>query len=160
MNYVVRKKNRIIINAVSYTHLDVYKRQGYMICSSANGRGHLYIAPMDETKNFCDFDFDNIKELNGSTGSYFDEDGTIKQKDKGGIEGDCMFKYKDHYYFTGSDLYGWRGSRVYVFESKDILGDYKLKPDYIDTSKSSSNLPYIMPGAKYSYCLLYTSRCV
>ena len=122
-----------------------------MICSSANGRGHLYIAPMDETKNFCDFDFDNIKELNGSTGSYFDEDGTIKQKDKGGIEGDCMFKYKDHYYFTGSDLYGWRGSRVYVFESKDILGDYKLKPDYIDTSKSSSNLPYIMPGAKYSY---------
>ena len=125
--------------------------KGYMICSSANGRGHLYIAPMDETKNFCDFDFDNIKELNGSTGSYFDEDGTIKQKDKGGIEGDCMFKYKDHYYFTGSDLYGWRGSRVYVFESKDILGDYKLKPDYIDTSKSSSNLPYIMPGAKYSY---------
>ena len=125
--------------------------KGYIICSSANGRGHLYIAPMDETKNFCDFDFDNIKELNGSTGSYFDEDGTIKQKDKGGIEGDCMFKYKDHYYFTGSDLYGWRGSRVYVFESKDILGDYKLKPDYIDTSKSSSNLPYIMPGAKYSY---------
>ena len=125
--------------------------KGYMICSSANGRGHLYIAPMDETKNFCDFDFDNIKELNGSTGPYFDEDGTIKQKDKAGIEGDCMFKYKDHYYFTGSDLYGWRGSRVYVFESKDILGDYKLKPDYIDTSKSSSNLPYIMPGAKYSY---------
>lgn len=56
--------------------------KGYMICSSANGRGHLYIAPMDETKNFCDFDFDNIKELNGSTGSYFDEDGTIKQKIK------------------------------------------------------------------------------
>ena len=119
--------------------------------TSANGRGHLYIAPMDAAKDYCDFDFDNIKELNGSTGSYFDEDGTIKQKDKGGIEGDCMFKYKDHYYFTGSDLYGWRGSRVYVFESKDILGDYKLKPDYIDTSKSSSNLPYIMPGAKYSY---------
>ena len=62
-----------------------------------------------------------------------------------------MFKYKDHYYFTGSDLYGWRGSRVYVFESEDILGDYKLKPDYVDASKASSNLPYIMPGAKYSY---------
>lgn len=125
--------------------------KGYMICSSANGRGHLYIAPMDEEKAYCDFDFDNIKELNGSTGSYYDEDGSIKQKDKGGIEGDCMFKYKGHYYFTGSDLYGWRGSRVYVFESEDILGDYKLKPDYIDTSKSSSNLAYIMPGAKYSY---------
>ena len=70
-----------------------------------------------------------------------------------------MFKYKDHYYFTGSDLYGWRGSRVYVFESKDILGDYKLKPDYIDTSKSSSNLPYIMPGAQFTNrILLYASR--
>ena len=125
--------------------------KGYMICSSANGRGHLYIAPMDASKDFCDFDFDNIKELNGSTGSYFDEDGSIKTKDKGGIEGGCMFKYKDHYYFTGSDLYGWRGSRVYVFESDDILGDYTLKPDYADTSKASSNLPYIMPGAKYSY---------
>jgi len=125
--------------------------KGYMICSSANGRGHLYIAPMDEEKNYCDFDFDNIKELNGSTDSYYDEDGSVQKKDKGGIEGDCMFKYKDHYYFTGSDLYGWRGSRVYVFESDDILGDYKLKPDYIDTSKSSSNLPYIMPGAKNSY---------
>lgn len=101
--------------------------KGYMICSSANGRGHLYIAPMDETKNFCDFDFDNIKELNGSTGSYFDEDGTIKQKDKGGIEGDCMFKYKDHYYFTGSDLYGWRGSRVYVFESKRYTRRLQIK---------------------------------
>lgn len=58
--------------------------KGYMICSSANGRGHLYIAPMDEEKAYCDFDADNIKELIGSTGSYFDEDGTIKQKDKGG----------------------------------------------------------------------------
>ena len=125
--------------------------KGYMICSSANGRGHLYIAPMDAAKDYCDFDFDNIKELNGSTGSYYDEDGSVQKKDKGGIEGDCMFKYKDHYYFTGSDLYGWRGSRVYVFESEDILGDYKLKPDYVDASKASSNLPYIMPGAKYSY---------
>ena len=40
--------------------------KGYMICSSANGRGHLYIAPMDAAKDYCDFDFDNIKELNGS----------------------------------------------------------------------------------------------
>ncbi len=62
--------------------------------SSANGRGHLYIAPMDEAKDFCDFDFDNIKELNGSTGSYFDEDGSVQKKDKGGIEGDCMFIIK------------------------------------------------------------------
>lgn len=125
--------------------------KGYMICSSANGRGHLYIVPMDDEKDYCDFDFENINEIKGSTGSYFDEDGSIQTKDKGGIEGDCMFKYKDHYYFTGSDLYGWRGSRVYVFESDEILGDYNLKPNYIDASKSNTNLPYIMPGAKNSY---------
>lgn len=124
---------------------------GYMICSSASGREHLYVVPMDADKDFCDFDFDNIKELGGSTGSYYDEDGSVQKKDKGGIEGDCMFKYKGHYYFTGSDLYGWRGSRVYVFESDDILGDYKFKPDYVDTTQASSNLPYIMPGVKSSY---------
>ncbi len=123
--------------------------KGYMICSSANGRAHLYVVPMRE--DICDFDFDRIKELKGSTGSYFDEDGSIQKKDKGGIEGDCMFKYKDHYYFTGSDLYGWRGSRVYVFESDSILGNYDIKPDYIDPSVSDTNLPYIMPGVKDNY---------
>lgn len=126
--------------------------KGYMICSSANGRAYLYVVPMGEdSSGKCDFDFANIKELGSSTKSYYDEDGTIKKKDKGGIEGDCMFKYKDHYYFTGSDLYGWHGSRVYVFESENILGNYKLKPDYVDASKQSTNYPYIMPGAKYSY---------
>ena len=30
-----------------------------------------------------------------------------------------MFKYKDHYYFTGSDLYGWRGSE-FMFSSRKI----------------------------------------
>ena len=126
--------------------------KGYMICSSANGRAYLYVVPMGkDTSGKYDFDFANIKELGSSTKSYYDEDGTIKNKDKGGIEGDCMFKYKDHYYFTGSDLYGWHGSRVYVFESADIMGDYKLKPDYVDASKATTNYPYIMQGAKDSY---------
>ncbi len=126
--------------------------KGYMICSSANGRAYLYVVPMGkDSSGKYDFDFNNIKELGSSTKSYYDEDGTIKNKDKGGIEGDCMFKYKDHYYFTGSDLYGWHGSRVYVFESENILGDYKLKPDYVDASNATTNYPYIMPGAKDSY---------
>lgn len=126
--------------------------KGYMICSSAKGREHLYVVPMGkDTSGKYDFDFANIKELGGSTSNYYDEDGSVKKKDKGGIEGDCMFKYKDHYYFTGSDLYGWHGSRVYVFESEDIFGDYKLKPDYVDASKQTTNYPYIMPGAKNSY---------
>lgn len=122
----------------------------YMICSSASGRNHLYVVPM-RASDYCDFDFANIREIPGSTSKYFDEDGTIKSKDKGGIEGDCMFKYKDHYYFTGSDLYGWHGSRCYVFESEEILGDYNIKPDYVPEESRNQQLPYIMPGVKNSY---------
>lgn len=124
----------------------------YMICSSANGRGHLYVVPMRES-DYCDFDTARIKEIGGSTGDYFDEDGTVKPKDKGGIEGDCMFKYNGKYYFTGSDLYGWHGSRVYVFQSDSILGDYhKIRPDYnISEADSARQLPYIMKNAKKSY---------
>ena len=40
---------------------------------------------LNQNINF--FDFDNIKELNGSTGSYFDEDGTITV-DTGGLRTD------------------------------------------------------------------------
>ncbi|MBQ7574772.1 MAG: Ig-like domain-containing protein [Clostridia bacterium] len=126
--------------------------KAYMICSSSNGRGHLYIVPMDDAKGYCDFDTENIIEINGSTSKYFDEDGTIKTKDKGGIEGDCMFKYNGKYYFTGSDLYGWHGSRVYVFQADSIDGDYNIKPNYNISDRDKSNrFPYIMKNAKNSY---------
>ena len=126
--------------------------KAYMICSSSNGRGHLYIVPMDDSKGYCDFDSENIIEINGSTSKYFDEDGSIKTKDKGGIEGDCMFKYNGRYYFTGSDLYGWHGSRVYVFQSDSIDGDYNVKPNYNIADKDKGNrFPYIMKNAKQSY---------
>ncbi len=125
--------------------------KAYMICSSAKGRAHLYIVPMRE-EDFCDFDFGNIKEINCSTKKYYDEDGTIKTKDKGGIEGNCMFKYKGMYYFTGSDLYGWHGSRAYVFQSEDIMGDYKVRADYdIKQIDETTNYPYIMKNAQDSY---------
>ncbi len=125
---------------------------GYIICSSANGRENLYVIPIkQDSAGKYDFDSDNKKTLGGSTSNYYDEDGTVKTKDKGGIEGDCMFKYKGHYYFTGSDLYGWHGSRVYVFESDDgIKGNYDVKPDYVE-NPSGTNLPYIMPGVKNNY---------
>lgn len=124
--------------------------KAYMICSSANGRAHLYVVPMRES-DYCHFDVSRTKEIPGSTSRYFDEDGTIKTKDKGGIEGDCMFKYKAHYYFTGSDLYGWHGSRCYVFESDSILGSYSIKPDYVSENDKNQALPYIMPGVKNNY---------
>ncbi len=49
------------------------------------------------------------------------------RKDKTGIEGNCMFKYNGNYYYTGSDLYGWNSSRVYVMQSDSILGDYNKR---------------------------------
>ncbi|MCD8391087.1 MAG: Ig-like domain-containing protein [Firmicutes bacterium] len=126
--------------------------KAYMICSSANGRSYLYVVPMDEDVDYCDFDFDNITQIDGSTGSYFAEDGSVKTKDKGGIEGDCMFKYNGKYYFTGSDLYGWHGSRVYVFQSDTIDGSYDIRPDYnISASDSTKKLPYIMKNVEDSY---------
>ena len=63
-----------------------------------------------------------------------------------------MFKYNGKYYFTGSDLYGWHGSRVYVFQADSIDGDYNIKPNYNISDRDKSNrFPYIMKNAKNSY---------
>ena len=65
----------------------------------------------------------------------------MDKKDKTGIEGNCMFKYNGNYYYTGSDLYGWNSSRVYVMQSDSILGDYN----------KDTGLPYIMNNTRDSF---------
>lgn len=88
--------------------------KAYIICSSANGRAYQYVIPLRES-DFLDIDEENIKMLfYDEDGSYIDENGEVDKKDKIGIEGNCMFKYNGNYYYTGSDLYGWNSSRVYV----------------------------------------------
>lgn len=115
--------------------------RAYIICSSASGREYLYVIPLRES-DFLDIDADNIKMVyHDAEGQYIDENGEIAIKDKKGIEGNCMFKYNGNYYFTGSDLYGWNSSRVYVLRSDEILGDYN----------ADTGLPYIMDDAKDSY---------
>ena len=115
--------------------------RAYVICSSTNGREYMYVAPLRES-DFLDIDSDNVKEIyNDAEGKYIDEKGEIAVKDKKGIEGNCMFKYNGNYYFTGSDLYGWHSSRVYVLQSEEILGEYK----------ADTGLPYLMPDAADSY---------
>lgn len=115
--------------------------KAYIICSSTSGREYLYVAPLRES-DFLDVDADNVKEIYyDELGEYTDEQGNIAVKDKKGVEGNSMFKYNGNYYFTGSDLYGWNSSRVYVMQSDDILGDYN----------KDTGLPYIMPGAANSY---------
>lgn len=108
--------------------------KAYIICSSANGRAYQYVIPLRES-DFLDIDEENIKMLfYDEGGSYIDENGKVDKKDKTGIEGNCMFKYNGNYYYTGSDLYGWNSSRVYVMQSDSILGDYN----------KDTGLPYIM----------------
>ena len=108
--------------------------KAYIICSSANGRAYQYVIPLRES-DFLDIDEENIKMLfYDEDGSYIDENGEVDKKDKTGIEGNCMFKYNGNYYYTGSDLYGWNSSRVYVMQSDSILGDYN----------KDTGLPYIM----------------
>lgn len=120
--------------------------KAYLICSSASGRQYLYVAPLRES-DFLDIDEANVKTIyRDRTREYLNEQGEIAVKDKGGIEGNSMFKYNGHYYFTGSDLYGWNSSRVYVLESDSILGDYSIQP--IGEKK---NMPYIMRNVANSY---------
>ena len=108
--------------------------KAYIICSSANGRAYQYVIPLRES-DFLDIDEENIKMLfYDEDGSYIDENGEVDKKDKTGIEGNGMFKYNGNYYYTGSDLYGWNSSRVYVMQSDSILGDYN----------KDTGLPYIM----------------
>lgn len=42
-------------------------------------------------------------------------------------EGNCMFKYKGRYYFTGSNVYGWDGSPAYYTVAEDITGPWKAE---------------------------------
>lgn len=115
--------------------------KAYVICSSTAGREYLYVAPLRES-DFLDIDAENVKEIyHDAEGQYIDDNGEIAIKDKKGVEGNCMFKYNGNYYFTGSDLYGWNSSRVYVMQSDDILGTYNAE----------TGLPYIMAGTADSY---------
>lgn len=78
--------------------------KSYLICSSANGRAYLYVAPFSE---------DGLSV------------GTATQIYKSkGREGNCMFKYNGYYYFCSSDLHGWNSSHTYYIKSQNILGPY------------------------------------
>lgn len=115
--------------------------KAYVICSSTSGREYLYVAPLRES-DFLDIDADRVREIyRDAEGQYIDENGAIAIKDKKGVEGNCMFKYNGNYYFTGSDLYGWNSSRVYVMQSGEILGTYNAE----------TGLPYIMAGTADNY---------
>jgi len=77
----------------------------YLICSSANGRAHLYVLPLHPA-DYLNVDAgDNIYNGNGR-------------------EGNMMFKNNGRYYFCSSDLHGWNASHCYVVDSTSIMGTY------------------------------------
>jgi hypothetical protein len=77
----------------------------YVICSSAHGRNHLYVA-----------------QLRASDFLAVDSATQIFQGE--GREGNCMFKYNGRYYFCSSNLHGWNASPTYVISSPNIKGPY------------------------------------
>jgi len=81
--------------------------KSYVICSSAKGRGHLYVVPINEANSLS---LGTAVNIFNSTSS--------------GREGNCMFKYNGTYYFCSSDLHGWNSSHCYVLTSQNILGPY------------------------------------
>ena len=79
--------------------------KAYVICSSANGRGNLYVAPL-RAKDYLAVD--TATRIFGGVGR----------------EGNTMFKYNGHYYFCSSDLHGWNASHTYCISATNILGPY------------------------------------
>lgn len=79
--------------------------KAYLICSSRNGRGNLYVAPLRES------DYLNVEPATRVFGGV-------------GREGNCMFKYNGRYYLCSSDLHGWNSSHCYYISAANIMGPY------------------------------------
>jgi hypothetical protein len=79
--------------------------KAYLICSSASGRGNLYVAPLRAA------DYLKVEQATRIFGGV-------------GREGNCMFKYRGRYYFCSSDLHGWNASHCYYISSANIMGPY------------------------------------
>ena len=80
----------------------------YLICSSANGRSHLYVLPLHPA-------------------DYLNVDAGANINNGNSREGNMMFKNNGRYYFCSSDLHGWNASHCYVIDSTNILGTYSAE---------------------------------
>lgn len=79
--------------------------KAYLVCSSSNGRGNLYVAPLRSSDYLA---VENATRIFGGVGR----------------EGNCMFKYNGEYYFCSSDLHGWNASHCYYIKASNIFGPY------------------------------------
>ena len=79
--------------------------QAYLICSNKGGRGHQYVSKLRES-------------------DFLYAEPAVEVAKGSGREGNCMFKYKDKYYFCASDLHGWNSSHSYYMVADNINGPY------------------------------------
>ena len=93
----------------------------YLICSSRNGRSHVYVAPLNP---------DDFLSVLPATEIFHGP----------GREGNCMFKYKGRYYFCSSNLHGWNASPTYVISATKILGPYGPESVMTNTERDFSHV--------------------
>ena len=79
--------------------------QAYLICSNKGGRGYQYVARLRPS-------------------DFLAAEKAVQVGKGSGREGDCMFKYKNKYYFCASDLHGWNASHSYYMVADNINGPY------------------------------------
>ena len=118
--------------------------KAYLICSSAMGRGNLYVVPLRDS------DFLAL----GTPTRIF-----------GGVgrEGNALFKYQGHYFFCSSDLHGWNASHTYCISATSITGPYGAEFVLNDTDADFSHVTQTgffitVKGASQSFVIFAGDR--
>jgi hypothetical protein len=95
--------------------------QGYILCSSLNGRSNIYIIPLRPA------DFLQAQPASKIYGG-------------AGREGNAMFKYGGRYYVCSSDLHGWNASHTYCISATNITGPYAAETVMGNTDRDFSHV--------------------
>ena len=80
--------------------------KSYLIYSYGKGRNKIYVSEIGIKDGKVDL-LDCTKVFQGES-----------------REGNCMFKYNNHYYMCASNIYGWDGSYAYYLVADNIRGPY------------------------------------
>jgi hypothetical protein len=81
-------------------------RKSYLVYSYGSGRNKIYISEIGVKDGMVNL-LDCNKIFQGES-----------------REGNCLFKYKDKFYMSASNIYGWDGSFAYYLVADNILGPY------------------------------------
>ena len=131
------------IISVSYTHLDVYKRQGISILDSS--------------------DRYDLTERGGNTFEGYAPDGSVVELYRNGTLIDYQRVNEQRYIFTGIDLLSLTDRyyiRIYENNGSYIQKDLSLLMNNKALAKNKWSYSIQSGKVREKSCLLYTSRCV